>query len=346
MLSTSERLLRVLTLLQSRRDWSGADLAERLEVSTRTIRNDMVRLRTLGYPVGAASGVAGGYRLGAGSALPPLLLDDDEAVAVAVALRSSTGGLAGIEETSVRALVRLEQVVPPRWRRGVNTLSAYTVPVVFSGPTVEPQLLSTIAAACRDAEVLRMDYRKHDGTESTRSVEPYRLVHLGRRWYLVAWDRDRRAWRTFRVDPLQVRSPNGPRFTPREPPAEDIGEYVMRNVRSAPMTHRARVVVQAPAAVIAERVPRGIVVEPIDDETCAVHATANTIEMLALYLGMLDAEFTVTEPPELLSRLSKLAERFSGAIRRPSDLSAPASSPGGEPRSGSTNDSTLESAGQ
>jgi predicted DNA-binding transcriptional regulator YafY len=316
MLSTSERLLRVLTLLESRREWSGTDLAARLEVTTRTIRNDMVRLRSLGYPVGAAPGVAGGYRLGAGAALPPLLLDDDEAVAVAVALRSSTGGgVAGIEETSVRALVKLEQVLPTRLRRRVNALQAYTVPVAFSsGPTVEPQLLSTIAAACRDLEVLRIDYRKHDGTESTRSVEPYRLVHLGRRWYLVAWDRDRRAWRTFRVDRLQLRSPNGPRFTPREPPAEDIGEYVMRNVRAVPMTHQARVVVRAPAAVITERVPRGIVVEPIDDNTCVVHATANTIEMLALYLGMLDAEFTVTDPPELLERLGKLAERFLSAV--------------------------------
>jgi predicted DNA-binding transcriptional regulator YafY len=190
--------------------------------------------------------------------------------------------------------------------------------VAYPGPTVEPQLLSTIAAACRDAEVLRMDYRKHDGTESTRSVEPYRLVHLGRRWYLVAWDRDRRAWRTFRVDRLQVRSPNGPRFTPREPPAEDIGDYVMRNVRSVPMTYHARAVVHAPASVITERVPRGIVVEPIDDDTCAVHGTANTIEMLALYLGMLDADFTVTEPPELLAHLSKLSERFLSAVPRKS----------------------------
>lgn len=317
MLSTSERLLRVLTLLETRREWSGSDLAERLEVSTRTIRNDMVRLRSLGYPVGGAAGVAGGYRLGAGAALPPLLLDDDEAVAVAVALGSSAGGgVAGIEETSVRALVKLEQVLPSRLRRRVNALQAYTVPVAPSGPTVEPHLLSTIAAACRDAEVLRIDYRKHDGTESTRSVEPYRMVHLGRRWYLVAWDRDRRAWRTFRVDRLQVRSPNGPRFTPREPPADDIGEYVTRNVRSVPMTHRARVVVQAPAGVIAERVPRGIVVEPIDDDTCAVHATANTIEMLAVYITMLDAEFTVTEPPELLDRLTQLSARFVSAVRR------------------------------
>jgi predicted DNA-binding transcriptional regulator YafY len=315
MLSTSERLLRVLTLLESRQDWSGAALAERLEVSTRTVRNDMVRLRALGYPVGGAPGVAGGYRLGAGSALPPLLLDDDEAVAVAVALRSSAGGgVAGIEETSVRALVKLEQVLPSRLRRRVNALQAYTVPVTFSGPTVEPQLLSTIAAACRDDEVLRIDYRKHDGTESTRSVEPYRMVHLGRRWYLVAWDRDRRAWRTFRVDRLQVRTPNGPRFIPREPPAKDIGEYVMRNVRSVPMTYQARVVVQASAAVIGERVPRGVVVEPVDDVMCVVHASANSIEMLALYIGMLDAEFTVTDPPELLDRLTKLSERFLSAV--------------------------------
>jgi predicted DNA-binding transcriptional regulator YafY len=320
MLSTSERLLRVLTLLESRRDWSGAELAQRLEVSTRTVRNDMVRLRALGYPVEAAPGVAGGYRLGAGAALPPLLLDDDEAVAVAVALRSSTGGgVTGIEETSVRALVKLEQVLPARLRRRVNALQAYTVPVTFAGPTVEPQLLSAIAAACRDCEVLRIEYRKHDGTESTRSVEPYRMVHLGRRWYLVAWDRDRRAWRTFRVDRLQLRSPNGPRFIPREPPAEDIGAYVMHNVRSAPMTHTARVLVKAPAAEITGRVPRGIVVEPVDDNTCVVHATANSIEMLSLYLGMLDAEFTVTEPPELLARLTKLSERFTSAVPGPNE---------------------------
>src|SRR5579859_267793 len=163
MLSTSARLLRVLTLLETRRDWSGAELAGRLEVSTRTVRSDMVRLRALGYPVEAAPGVAGGYRLGVGAALPPLLLDDEEAVAVAVALGSTTGGgVAGIEETSIRALVKLEQVLPTRLRRRVNALQAYTVPVAFSGPVVEPKILSTIAAACRDFEVLRIDYRKHE----------------------------------------------------------------------------------------------------------------------------------------------------------------------------------------
>jgi predicted DNA-binding transcriptional regulator YafY len=221
--------------------------------------------------------------------------------------------VAGIEETSVRALVKLEQVLPSRLRRRVNALQAYTVPVAMSGPTVEPHLLSHIAAACRDDEVLRIDYRKHDGTESTRSVEPYRMVHVGRRWYLVAWDRDRRAWRTFRVDRLQLRSPNGPRFTPREPPAEDIGDYVMRNVRAIPMTYEVKVLVHAAAVVITERVPRGVVVEPVDDETCVVYAKANTIEMLTLYLGMMDADFTVTEPPELVDRLRKMAERFLSA---------------------------------
>jgi predicted DNA-binding transcriptional regulator YafY len=284
-------------------------------VTTRTVRNDMARLRALGYPVAAAPGVAGGYRLGSGAALPPLLLDDEEAVAVAVALRSSAGGgVSGIEETAVRALVKLEQVLPSRLRRRVNALQGYTITVTGSGPTVDPHLLAVIAAACRDCEVLGIDYRKHDGTESTRSVEPFRLVNLGRRWYLVAWDRDRRAWRTFRVDRLQLRT-TGPRFTLREPPADDVGEYVRHNVRSAPQIYRALVTVHAPAAVIIERVPRDIVVEPVDDNTCVVHAGANRVEMLALYLGMLDADFTVTEPPELVARLSKLAERYLSATR-------------------------------
>ena len=319
MLNTSARLLRVLTLLETRRDWSGAQLAERLEVSARTVRNDVARLRELGYPVEATSGVAGGYRLGAGTALPPLLLDDEEAVAVAVALRSSAGGgISGIEETSVRALVKLEQVFPARLRRRVNALQAYTVAAPTTGPTVDAHVLSVIAAACRDNEVLGFDYRKHDGTETTRSVEPYRIVHLGRRWYLVAWDRDRHAWRTFRVDRLATRHHGGPHFTPREPPAQDIAAYVTRSVRSAPLKYEARVKVWAPAATIAERVPREVVIEPIDDSSCIVHARSNSVEMLALYLGLMDADFTVSEPPELVSQLEKLARRFRAASTKPS----------------------------
>lgn len=315
MLNTSARLLRLLTLLESRREWTGAQLAERLEVGARTVRNDVTRLRALGYPVEAAPGVAGGYRLGSGAAMPPLLLEDDEAVAVAVALRSSAGGgVSGIEETSVRALVKLEQVFPARLRRRVNALQAYTVAAVQStGPAVDAHLLASIAAACRDTEVIRIEYRKYDGTESTRSLEPYRLVNLGRRWYLVAWDRDRRAWRTFRVDRMQMHAPTGPHFTPRDLPEPDIAAYVMRSVRSAPAKYEARVVVHASANTIAERVPHEIVIEPIDDTKCAVHARSNSIEMLALYLGMLDADFTVTEPPELVERMSMLAQRFARA---------------------------------
>jgi predicted DNA-binding transcriptional regulator YafY len=283
-------------------------------VTVRTIRNDIARLRELGYPVVATPGVAGGYRLGAGSALPPLLLDDAEAVAVALALRSSAGGgVAGIEETSLRALVKLEQVLPTRLRRRVNALQAYTVAVTSSGPTVDPPVLATIATACRDGEVLRIDYVAADGTESVRAVEPLRLVHWGRRWYLVAWDRGRNAWRTFRADRLRLRTPNGPHFAPREPPAADIAAYVMHNVRSVRMRFEALVTVHAPAAVIIERVPAAVVVEPIDDNTCVVHAGAGSIEMLALYLAMMDADFTVSEPPELVDQVRKLGERFAGA---------------------------------
>jgi predicted DNA-binding transcriptional regulator YafY len=313
-LNTSARLLRLLTLLESRREWPGGELASRLEVTVRTVRNDIARLRELGYPVQATSGVAGGYRLGAGTALPPLLLDDAEAVAVALALRSSAGGgVAGIEETSVRALVKLEQVLPSRLRRRVNALQAYTVAVTSSGPTVDPPTLATVAAACRDTEVLRIDYVAADGTETVRAVEPLRLVHWGRRWYLVAWDRSRNAWRTFRADRLRLRTPNGPRFAAREPPAEDIAAYVTRNVRSARMRFEAVVTVHAPAAQIVERVPAEVVVEPIDENTCVVHAGGGTIAMLALYLAMLDADFTVTEPPKLVERVRQLAVRFTRA---------------------------------
>jgi predicted DNA-binding transcriptional regulator YafY len=314
MLNTSARLLRLLTLLETRRDWPGALLAERLGVSSRTVRNDVARLRELGYPVEAARGVAGGYRLGSGAAMPPLLLDDDEAVAVAVALRSSAGGgISGIEETSVSALVKLEQVLPTRLRRRVNALQAYTVTAPTKGPTVDPNALAAIATACRDCELLRIDYRKQDGTESTRSIEPYRVVHLGRRWYLVAWDRDRHAWRTFRLDRMTLQAPTGPHFTPRELPGQDIAAYVTRSVRSAPMKYEVRVNVQAPAAVIAERVPHEIVIEPAGDNACFVYARSNSLEMLALYLGLLDADFTVTEPLELVEQLAKVGKRFAAA---------------------------------
>jgi predicted DNA-binding transcriptional regulator YafY len=222
---TSARLLRLLSLLQARRDWTSAELASRLGVTTRTIRHDVDRLRGLGYPVNARPGVAGGYRLGAGGALPPLLLDDEEAVAVVIGLRAAaSGSVAGIEEASVRALAKLQQVLPARLRHRVSAFQGYALPVAWRGPQVDPDVLTLIAGACRDHERLRFDYRAHGGAASRRSVEPYRLVHNRGRWYLVAWDADRDAWRTFRVDRISPLPPTGPRFTPRElPPDAEIG---------------------------------------------------------------------------------------------------------------------------
>src|SRR5580658_2572001 len=197
MLETSARLLELLSLFQAQRYWSGASLCERLEVTARTLRRDVDRLRRLGYPVKSTSGTAGGYQLGAGATLPPLLLDDDEAVAVAVGLRTAASGtVTGIEEASVRALSKLEQVLPARLRHRVAALHAFIVPLIGAGPTVDANALSAIAGACRDCEKLHFKYRSRDGAPSTREVEPHRLVHTGRRWYLAAWDTERDNWRT------------------------------------------------------------------------------------------------------------------------------------------------------
>src|SRR5262245_51650675 len=203
MTETSSRLLTLLSLLQERRDWPGGELAERLEVSGRTIRRDVERLRELGYPVESLTGPAGGYRLRAGTAMPPLLLDDDEAIAIAVGLLTAArSSVTGIEENAVRALVKLEQVLPAHLRRRVAALGSATIAPSFAGPTVAPQHLTLIAAACRDHECVRFAYRRRDGTGSRRDVEPHTLVNLGRRWYLVGWDRGREDWRTFRLDRL------------------------------------------------------------------------------------------------------------------------------------------------
>ncbi|WP_067170437.1 helix-turn-helix transcriptional regulator [Microtetraspora niveoalba] len=317
MLETSARLLRLLALLQTPRDWTGSELAERLGVSGRTVRADVERLRSLGYPVLATRGSVGGFRLGAGASLPPLLLDDDEAVAVAVGLRTATGGaIAGNEEASLRALAKLEQVMPARLRRRINTLQTYTVPVPSHrpGPSVDPDVLTTLAAACRARERLRFDYRTHAGDPARREVEPYRLVNWGRRWYLLAWDLERSDWRTFRVDRLTPRVPTGPRFTPRDLPDEDVAAYVSGRVSAAAWRYRARVTVRAPAEAVAERINPAVgTVEPVDAHSCVLHTGADSVETLAVYLGMLDADFHVTEPPELVAHLRALAARYAGA---------------------------------
>src|SRR5213079_473058 len=224
---TSSRLLELLSMLQARRDWPGNELDDRLEVSGRTIRRDIERLRALGYPVESLTGPAGGYRLRAGTAMPPLLLDDDESIAIAVGLRTAArASVTGIEETSVRALVKLEQVLPAHLRRRVSALGSATIAPPSAGPTVDPQHLTVIAAACRDSECLRFAYRSRDGTHTRREVEPHSLVNLGRRWYLVAWDRRRADWRSFRVDRLAKPASTGTRFVARRLPANDAAAYV------------------------------------------------------------------------------------------------------------------------
>jgi predicted DNA-binding transcriptional regulator YafY len=313
---TSARLLRLLSLLQARRDWTGTELAVRLDVTTRTIRHDMDRLRGLGYPVDARPGVAGGYRLGSGGALPPLLLDDEEAVAVAVGLRTAaSGSIAGIEETSVRALAKLQQVLPARLRHRVSAFQT-ALPVPSRRPRVDPDVLTLIASACRDHERLRFDYQAHSGTASRRVVEPYRLVHDRQRWYLVAWDTGRDAWRTFRVDRIDPRPPAGPRFTPRPlPPDQEIAAQVARGVGEATWRYRARVIVHASAAHVRDRLPIPVSVESLGEDRCVFEPGSDHPQMLALYLGLLDADFTIEDSPELVAALDELTGRYRRAVR-------------------------------
>jgi predicted DNA-binding transcriptional regulator YafY len=320
MLDTSVRLLRLLTLLQVRRDWSGADLAQRLGVTTRTVRNDIERLRILGYEVRSRTGVAGGYRLAAGSALPPLLLDDDEAVAVALGLRAAAAGsVTGIEETSLRALSKLERTLPARLRHRLDALRQATVSVAAGGPTVDAETLTAVAAACRDHEQLRFDYTGHDGSVSPRRVEPYRLVYTGRRWYLLAWDRDREDWRTFRADRIQPRLPPGPRFTPREPP-EDAARHVVRGVASTAWPYPARVRLHAAAEVIAEHdriTPAAGLLTPVDEHSCILETGSGNLRDLIGYLTGLDVDFDVLDPPALRAELNRLATRYAAAALPP-----------------------------
>src|SRR6266545_4525082 len=315
MLETSARLLRLLSLLQTRPDWTGQALADRLGVSARTIRSDVEKLRSLGYPVHARPGVAGGYRLGAGTALPPLLLDDEEAVAVAVGLRTAAGGtVTGIEETSLRALAKLEQVLPTRLRGRVNALHTHIVATSKGGPTVDAAVLTTIAAAARDRHRLRFDYRGREGNPSTRDTEPLRLVHTGRRWYLVAWDLGREDWRTFRVDRITPRIPTGPRFTPRDPPDEDVPAYVNWVVSSARHRYQARFTFHASAETLAEKVPpTSGVIEAVDDHTWILHTGSNHLDALAIHVAVLGIDFEAHEPPELLDHIRTLAERLGRA---------------------------------
>ncbi len=313
MADPTARMLRLLSLLQTHRFWPGGELASELTVSERTLRRDVDRLRELGYPVAAARGAGGGYQLQAGSQLPPLLLDDDDAVAIAVGLRTAAGGtIAGIEEASVRALAKLEQVLPPGLRRRVQALQDSIVPSLGEAGTVDGEVLATIAQACRDQERLRFAYRRADGTESERTVEPHRLVAHYRRWYLVAWDARRADWRTFRVDRIGEPAGSGGRFTARRPPGGDAAAYVRSSIKARPTRHEAVVLVHVPA----EELPREATwfrgeVEPVDERSCRIRTKADGLAWLTVHLAFLECEYRIEGPPELVAFAAAHAGRLA-----------------------------------
>ncbi|MEV6330754.1 YafY family protein [Streptomyces sp. NPDC051909] len=318
MTDTPARLLNLLSLLQTPREWPGSELAERLSVSPRTIRRDIDRLRDLGYPVEASRGAVGGYRLVAGTAMPPLLLDDEEAVAIAVGLRAGAGhAIEGVEEASVRALAKLEQVLPSRLRHRVSTLQNATIPLTRGdGATVAPQTLTALAGAVTGQEKLRFGYRAGDGTESRRLVEPYRLVSTGRRWYLVAYDLGREDWRTFRVDRVTEPFPTGARFAPRELPAGDAAAYMARSMARARAQGEVDLDVEfaAPAEFVVARLPAHLVPVATGPDRCRLRArVADSVEWLALRLALMDVDFTVHAPDPLIAYMRDLSARLAAA---------------------------------
>jgi predicted DNA-binding transcriptional regulator YafY len=310
--TTPARLLRLLSLLQSRREWSGADLADRLGVTDRTVRRDVVRLRDLGYPVEAGTGTAGGYRLVSGRDLPPLMLDDEEAVAVATALVTAAS-TSGTEETALRALAKLTQVLPARLRERVRTVGDTTVPLPDRrGAPADPTVLATLAAAARDREIVTFSYRVRDGSTEDRRVEPYRLITGYGLWYLLAFDLARDDWRTFRVDrvghPASVRL----RFTRRPLPEGGAAAFLARSITSAPYRYTATATVPAPAAAVTARLP-GVIpgrVTPLDAETTVVRLGSDSLDRLAQDVVALGPDATVHAPGEVVDHLRAVGRRL------------------------------------
>ncbi|MFE1472199.1 helix-turn-helix transcriptional regulator [Nocardiopsis dassonvillei] len=323
-MKTSARLLALLSVLQTRRDWSGQDLADRLDVSARTVRRDVDRLRGLGYPITTFKGPDGGYRLDAGSRMPPLLFDDEQAVALAVALQAATATGAGIGEAAARALNTVRQVMPARLRQRINA-----VRVAVVAPPAAPQaradggLLTAISAAVHAREELRLDYApafrsassRDEAAVSPRRVQPHHLVTWAGRWYLLAWDVEREDWRTLRVDRIALRSPNGPRFTPREVPGGDVAAFLIGGFRGTVGTVdwpcRGEVILDLPACAVAPFAHDGLV-EEVGPERCRLVLGSWSWVGLASAVGRFDADFEVVGPPELEDAFARLARRYAG----------------------------------
>ncbi|MFF7448436.1 MULTISPECIES: WYL domain-containing protein [unclassified Streptomyces] len=314
---TPARLLQLLSLLQTPREWPGGELADRLSVSRRTVRRDIDRLRELGYPVQATKGADGGYRLVAGKAMPPLVLDDEEAVAIAVGLRAGAGhALEGVDEASVRALAKLEQVLPSRLRHRVSTLQAATTPLTSGdGASIAPETLTVMASTVAGHERLRFAYRAKDGVGSRRVVEPYRLVSTGRRWYLVAYDLDRADWRTFRVDRVSEPFATGARFAPRELPTGSAAEFLRQSMYRRQETYGFEATFEASADFVAARLPGWLgTPEPLGDDRCRLRATVgDAVEWMAVRLATVGCDFTVREPEELVRCVRDLGARLTRA---------------------------------
>jgi predicted DNA-binding transcriptional regulator YafY len=315
MANTSARMLRLLSLLQTHRYWPGGELAGRLEVSPRTLRRDVDRLRELGYPVEATRGTAGGYQLQAGAAVPPLLLDDDEAVAIAVGLRTAAAGaVAGFEETSVRALAKVIQLLPPRLRRRIDALRAVTEPVLGGGPTLDATVLTTIALACRGEERLRFTYTPREREAAPRHVEPHRLVSQGRRWYLIAWDLDRADWRSFRVDRLTDPAPTGAHFRPRDLPGTDPAAWLRSRLATIHSRYEVSVTVHAPAGHVRAVLGHWGTAEPLPapapaaGAACRLRMSVDDLAWPVMVLGVIDAPFFIESPPELRERVRSMAQ--------------------------------------
>jgi predicted DNA-binding transcriptional regulator YafY len=318
MSETTSRVLQLLGLLQGRRVWTGEELADRLGVTTRSVRRDVERLRDLGYPVHASKGHGGGYQLGAGAALPPLLLDPDEAVAMAVCLRLAAGGsVAGVGESALRALSKLDQVMPARLRSQVSAVHDTTVMLTsnYSDSPVEPDVLMTLARASRDHEHVSAGYVDLHGNATQRRLEPYQLVTTGRRWYLLAYDRDRQDWRSLRLDRMADVRALGSTFTPREAP--DAASYVRRSISSSPYRFTARVRYHATQEQIARVFPpTSVEIEPDGADACIVTTGADDPEQMVLYLGMPGYEFEVLSPPEVVEAVRSVADRLHRAVAR------------------------------